>query len=106
MSADVRFEALKEFLRRDPDDAFTRYALALEYITRGEAGVGMQLLRETVSRDPSYVPAWHMLAQELVKAEQAPDARHAYEEGIRVARSQGDTHAASEMQMEMTEAGL
>jgi Tfp pilus assembly protein PilF len=106
MSADARFEALKEFLRKDPDDAFTRYALALEYIARGEANAGIHLLRETVRKDPSYVPAWHMLAQELVKADQTIAARKAYEDGIRSARSQGDTHAASEMEMEMTEAGL
>jgi Tfp pilus assembly protein PilF len=106
MSAGDRLEALKGFLEQDPDDSFTRYALALEYIGRGDESTGIALLRETIERDPAYVPGWHMLALQLVKTGDFGVARAVFEEGIRVARSTGDTHAASEMEMEMEEAGV
>ncbi len=106
MNAIDRLEALKAFLEQDPDDSFTRYALALEYIGRGDAETGIALLRETIERDPVYIPGYHMLAQQLVKTGDFAVARAVFEEGIRVARSTGDTHAASEMEMEMEEAGV
>lgn len=98
-----RLEALKDFLAAEPDDSFTRYALALEYIALDDFEEGERLLRETVERNPSYVAAYHQLGQLLFKLGRKAEAREAYTKGITAAQSIRDHHAASEMQMEMDE---
>ena len=93
-----RLEQLQRFLEMDPGDSFTRYALALEYISRKDPEKGIALLKETLERDPAYVPAYHMLGQQLALLGDHSAACESFTTGIEVARSQGEIHAASEMQ--------
>ncbi len=99
----TRKDALLQFLAADPDDAFTRYALALELIAEGARTEGVAELRETLRRSPAYVPGWHMLGQALATDGAREEAEAVYREGIAAARATGDTHAASEMQQELDE---
>jgi predicted Zn-dependent protease len=99
----TRKEALARFLAADPDDAFTRYAFALELIAEGARAEGVAALRETLRRTPEYVPAWHMLAQSLAADGAREEAEAVYREGIATARAAGESHAASEMQQELDE---
>ncbi len=98
-----RLEALKDFLAAEPDDSFTRYALALEYLALNDTSEGERLLRETIERNASYVAAYHQLGQLLFKLGRSEEAREAYTKGIAAARNIHDHHAASEMLMEMVE---
>lgn len=105
MSPTDRLEQLKRFLEQEPEDAFTRYALALEHISRKMVTEGIELLEETIERDPSYVAAYHMLGQQFALEGRTEEARDIYERGIAAARSTGDTHAASEMEGELADLG-
>ena len=90
----AKIEAL---LRDDPGDVFLRYSLALELLGGDEWPTGLDML-ETLSREtPPYVPAFHMAARHLVQRGRIDDARRALREGIDVARSQEQAHAAGEM---------
>jgi len=103
MSKADRLEQLTRFLAMDPDDSFTRYALALEHISRNNSERGVALLKETLARDPAYIPAYHMLGQQLVIQGDHAAACEVYSTGIQAAQGQGETHAASEMQSELDE---
>lgn len=105
MSPTDRLDQLKQLLEQEPEDAFTRYALALEHISRKMIPQGIELLQETVQRDPSYVPAYHMLGQQFALEGRMDEAREIYQRGIDAARTTGDMHAASEMQTELDELG-
>jgi len=98
-----RLDSLLAFLERDPDDAFTRYAVALEYVSSGDRPKGEEYLRETIRRDPGYVPAYHMLGQLLGNDSRYDEAAAAYTEGIRRAAIAGDNHARNEMEQELEE---
>ncbi|MDT8324821.1 MAG: hypothetical protein RRA94_11970 [Bacteroidota bacterium] len=101
MNPSQRIEKLRRLLEVDPADSFTRYALALEYFGRDEVDHGLSLLRETLARDPAYVPAYQMLGQQLARQGAAEEASRVLRRGIAVARSAGETHAAAEMQDEL-----
>ncbi len=101
MNPSARLEKLQRLLDADPGDSFTRYALALEYLSREDAEAGMTLLRETIEGDPAYVPAYQMLGQQLARRGEAEEAADVLRRGIDVARAAGETHAASEMQDEL-----
>jgi len=103
MNPSARLEKLQRLLDADPGDSFTRYALALEYFSREDAGMGIALLKQTIDGDPAYVPAYQMLGQQLARLGESEEAAGILRRGIGVARAAGETHAASEMQDELDE---
>ena len=97
MSA-LRIDKLKEFLAKDPNDSFTRYALALEYAGHGETEQAVLMLEELVQHDPKYIPTYQQLGYAYQKLERRDDAIAMFKRGIQAATEQGDLHARSEMQ--------
>ncbi len=93
-----RIEKLKEFLAADPNDSFTRYALALEYHGLGESQRALDALVELTRIDPRYVPAYHQLGHIAAALNRMDEAREHFRRGIEAASAQGDAHAAKEMQ--------
>lgn len=94
----TRLESLQEFLKADPTDPFTRYAIALEYASLKQFEVAIQHLEALAVTDPSYVPAFQQLGLLYVEMGQPAQALKAYERGIQAAALTGDTHAQREMQ--------
>ena len=93
-----RLAKLQEFLAADPNDSFTRYAIGLEYANAKnypEAIATLEYLRE---HDPKYVPTYYMLGGYYHEISNDENAKSVYQAGIKIARSTGDTHAASELQ--------
>ncbi len=97
MPGKSRRQRLEEMLAENPDDPFLRYGLAMEHLGAGEDEQGCNLLQEIIARTPAYVPAYVQAGQVLVRLDRLEDARRVYQQGIEVARRQGDQHAAEEM---------
>jgi len=93
-----RIQELREFVKRDPNDSFARYALALEYAASGEVELAVAMLLDLLTRDPSYVPAYQQLGYNYQKLDKSAEAIEMFQKGIACAKSQNDNHAASEMQ--------
>jgi predicted Zn-dependent protease len=93
-----RREVLEAFVAAKPDDAFSRYGLALELMNSGEADSAEAQFRELLQRNPTYVPGYQMLGQMLAKQSRSDDARAVLEQGISAAAKAGNGHAQSEME--------
>jgi predicted Zn-dependent protease len=93
----IQIEAL---LQDDPNDAFLRYGLAMEYDGAGDSETAVRMFRELIALDPAkpYVPAFHMGAQTLLKLRRTTEAIEILRQGIAAAQAQGNLHAAGEMQ--------
>ncbi len=98
-----RIETLKQFLEKDPNDSFTRYALALEYQSRGKSETAIDYLVEVIKRDLKYIPAYHQLGQIYAKLNRTTEAKETYRRGVQVAETTGDAHAKEEMTEELGE---
>lgn len=92
-----RSEQLKEMLEADPDDLFLRYALAMAYVSEGDASAGLNVLGEVIERDPDYVAAYFQKGQILAEQGETDSAREIVTRGIEAARRTGDQHAEGEM---------
>ena len=92
-----RIAQLKQFIAQAPDEAFPRYALALEYKGKGEAAQAAQELQELLKRAPDYLAAYLQLGMLLQTLNRAEEARDAFVKGQEVARRKGDTHTLSEL---------
>jgi tetratricopeptide (TPR) repeat protein len=93
-----RLKQLKQFHDEDPDDPFTRYALAQEHLKQGNAERALALFEELVETDPEYVGTYYHLGKLYERLGRTDDAVATYEQGVDVAREQRDTKNLSELQ--------
>jgi len=92
-----RVEQLRKFIAASPDEAFPRYALALELKAKGEARAAVAELEELLRRKPDYLAAYLQLGMLLQTAGSAAEAREVLVRGQDVARRQANTHTLSEL---------
>ena len=92
-----RTAMLNEILSQNPDDAFARYGLAMEYSNSGEVERALGEFAKLLSTHPDYTAGYFMAAQTLSKANRAEEAKKMLVDGISSARRTGNTHAQSEM---------
>jgi tetratricopeptide (TPR) repeat protein len=93
-----RMQTLEAFLRQNPRDPFTHYAIALEYESLEQFDQAIEKFCTVLTIDPNYVPAYHQLGLLYIQLERTSDAIATLGDGIRVAERNGDAHARSEMQ--------
>jgi Tfp pilus assembly protein PilF len=93
-----RIEKLKEFLQADPNDSFSKYALALEYSKAGDDVTARRLLEEVLERDPTSIGSYYQLGKLLERTGESALALQWYEKGMTAARSTGEKRAYNELQ--------
>ena len=93
-----RIAHLREILSQDPNDSFSRYALALEFAGMGDPPKAVLLLEDLLSRDPSYLPTYQQLGALYAQAHRIEEAAAILNRGIELAQQQNDRHTQSEMQ--------
>ena len=93
-----RIEILKGFLKENPDDSFSRYALALEYIKLGQNENAVREFETVKKNDPDYVATYFQLGQLYQKIGQTHEAEMTLRTGITVATKIGDEHTRSELE--------
>ena len=99
-----RLASLLDFLRDDPDDAFTRFALAQEYAKRGDSDAALQYYEGLVADQPSYVGTYYHLGKLYEALDRSDEAEATYRAGMEVAQKEGDLHARAELQSALLEA--
>jgi thioredoxin-like negative regulator of GroEL len=98
-----RREMLEEFVAKKPDDAFSRYGLAIECMNRGDVSAADTHFRALLERNSDYVPAYLMYGQLLARESRNEEAREVLSSGIAAATQKGDAHARSEMETLLSE---
>jgi predicted Zn-dependent protease len=88
---------LNEILSQNPNDAFARYGLAMEYSKTGEVEHALEEFGKLLSTHPDYTAGYFMAAQTLVGASRVDEAKKMLVEGISSARRTNNAHAQSEM---------
>jgi predicted Zn-dependent protease len=99
----IRRQKLEEFLAKNPNDAFTRYGLALESLKEGDFASADSHFRALLQSNPDYVPGYQMYAQTLAQNDRAEDAKAILAQGIQAAIRQSNQHARSEMEALLAE---
>jgi predicted Zn-dependent protease len=100
-----RLSVLNEILSQNPDDAFARYGLAMEYSKSGEVERALDEFRKLLSRHPDYTAGYFMAAQTLAAASRSEEAKKMLADGISSAKRTGNAHAQSEMEAMLAELG-
>jgi len=106
MPDESRVAALKEILDANPDDAFARYALGLEYSSAGETDAALAEFQRLLAAHPDYTNGYFMAAQALARAERKEEAQLLLQQGIECARRTRNQHALTEMEAMLDELEL
>jgi Tfp pilus assembly protein PilF len=93
-----RIEILTSFLQQDPNDSFSRYALALEYVKSGQADDARREFETVMEKDPDYVATYYQLGQLYRTMGLNHEAEKTYRTGISTASKVGDSHTQSELE--------
>jgi Tfp pilus assembly protein PilF len=93
-----RVEILKGFLDDNPNDSFSRYALALEYVKLGQHDDAVREFETVKKKDPDYLATYFQLGQLYLKMGQTHEAEKTFRTGITVASKSGDEHTRSELE--------
>ncbi|MGH9741974.1 MAG: tetratricopeptide repeat protein [Candidatus Acidiferrum sp.] len=94
----TRRQMLEEFVVQKPDDAFSRYGLAMECMNSGDPAAADSHFRTLLDRHAGYIPAYLMYAQLLARETRNDEARQVLATGISAAEQKRDDHARSEME--------
>ena len=94
----ARIDLLKGFLEQSPDDSFSRYALALEYVKLGQHEDARRELETVRSKDPDYLATYYQLGQLYIAIGLNDEAEKAFRTGIGVAMKHRDDHTRSELE--------
>jgi tetratricopeptide (TPR) repeat protein len=103
MPDESRVAALKEILDANPEDAFARYALGLEYSGAGETDAALTEFQRLLAAHPDYTNGYFMAAQTLARAERKEEAQSLLQQGIECARRTQNQHALAEMEAMLDE---
>lgn len=98
-----RLEQLLELHQEEPNDAFTRYAIALEYNARQDFVQAKDWFERLRTDEPNYVPTYYMLAGVYRASDEPNKAREVYQAGKHAAKIMGDTHAFAELSAALEE---
>jgi tetratricopeptide (TPR) repeat protein len=98
MPDESRVATLKEVLAANPEDAFARYALAMEYSGSGDAETALAEFERLLNTNPDYTNAYFMAAQTLARADRNDEARIMLQRGIESARRTRNQHPQAEME--------
>jgi len=98
-----RVATLKTILEQNPQDAFARYGLAMEYSRAGEVAAALSEFNSLLAANPDYVAGYQMAGQMLASAERIEEAREYLHKGIAAAQRAGNAHAKSEMELLLDE---
>ena len=105
MTETNRLEMLTQFLEQNPNDAFARYGLAMEYSNQGQIETALQQFSKLLELHPDYAAGYFMAAQTLSKSGRSGEARKFLENGIGAAARTGNAHAKGEMEAMLAELG-
>lgn len=100
-----RRQILEEFVAKKPEDAFSRYGLAMECMNSGDPAAADNHFRELLTSNADYIPAYLMYAQLLARESRPAEAKQILTTGITAAAQKGDQHARSEMESLLAELG-
>ncbi len=90
-------EALRKQIGGPRDGALLRFSLGQALLGGGQAAAAVESLRAALEFDPDYSAAWKLLGQALLQNDDSAAATAAWQHGIGVATTRGDTQAAKEM---------
>lgn len=96
-------QKLVGFLKENPQDSFSRFALALEQLKAGDVNRAREHFEFIQRNDPGYVGVYYHLGKLYQNTGNPEKAIKTFTSGISVARNAQNHHAANELEQALQE---
>jgi len=93
----ARMKQLLSFEENDPNDPFIQFAIAKEHEKSNELEAALERYNTLRISHPDYIGLYYHLAKLYETLQRKHKAIFIYEEGLKLAKSTSDFHAASEL---------
>ena len=93
-----RIQFLRQALEAMPDDAFARYALAVDLANSGQKEEAWQHFEYLLTHHPEYSATYYQASMFLLKLGRREEARKTMVKGIEITGQQGNSHAQKQLQ--------
>lgn len=93
-----KIKLLAQAVSRNPDDSFSKFALALELIKSDRVDQALVLFESIYRNEPSYLGVYYHLGKLYQHLERTEDAEKCFSEGIDLAKQQNEARTRSELQ--------
>ncbi len=103
MVENSRIKQIITFLNDSPEDAFLNYALAIEYIGLNETIKAKDIFDKLVTNHPRYSATYYHYGKLIQSEGEAEAAKVIFENGIKIAVENKETHAAAELRTALNE---
>ncbi|MBN2732304.1 MAG: tetratricopeptide repeat protein [Balneolaceae bacterium] len=101
-----KIKQLAQNIKANPDDSFSKFALALEFLKQDNLQRAKILFEDVYNNDPDYVGVYYHLGKLYERLEQLDDAKKVYTEGIDVAAKQKEQRTLKELEEALAEVNI
>ncbi len=84
-------------LKKNPNDSFTKFALALELLKKDDVSKARVLFESVLEQDPEYLGVYYHLGKLYERTGRPEDAQSMFTNGLKVARDQNDKRTELEL---------
>ncbi len=88
---------LAAYIKKNPTDSFSKFALALEFLKTDDVNKARILFEDIRVNDPGYVGVYYHLGKVYELLGRLQDAKHTYEQGVLLATERGDQRTTAEL---------
>ena len=98
LSNNSTIKKLAASVKANPDDSFSKFALALEFLKRDEVNKARLFFEDIYQKDPGYVGVYYHLGKLYERIGHLGKAEKMYEEGIQIANQQNEKRTLNELE--------
>lgn len=95
---DTRLQQLLTFLKEDPDDPFTLYSIAYEYVIQEDFKQAIIFFERLKHKHPNYIGLYLHLGKSYEKINNSEQALKIYTQGLNISTIKNRPRAHSELQ--------
>lgn len=98
MEQNSKIKQLAGYIKKNPSDSFSKFALALEFLKQNELNRSRILFEDIRKNDPGYLGVYYHLGRLYERLEQKSKALETYETGLELAKKQNEERTATELE--------
>ena len=102
-ASEQKIRKLAQFIRSNPDDSFSKFALALELLKRDELDKSLMLFENIRENEPGYDGVYYHLGKLYERKGRPQKAADIYKEGIQIAANNENKRNVSELKEALAE---
>jgi len=92
-----KIKRLAHWISRNPEDSFSKFALALELLKNNQPDKTLILFESIRRQDPEYAGVYYHLGKLYQAMDRLDDAETCFREGIGITQRQNETQMTSEL---------